>query len=162
MDLPQPDPSGDVLADALLGEGAADLEVLEQDDGSAIISIPEDEEAYESQEFAENLADFLDENYLTELGTDTAELVDSDKRSRAQRDKLYAEGIQRTGLSDDAPGGAGFEGASRAVHPMLSKGCIDFGSRAIKELFPATGPCKTQIIGEVTDVKLDKADRKKS
>ena len=44
---------------------------------------------------------------------------------------------------------------------MLAKGCVDFASRAIKELFPSTGPCKTQIIGEADDAKVDKAERKK-
>lgn len=163
MDDPtQPDMDMDAptLASAMGNSDA--FEVDEQEDGSAIVSLPEDDEAYESTDFSENLADYLDEDYLTSLGSDTAELVESDRRSREQRDKQYAEGIKRTGLGNEAPGGADFEGASRAVHPMLAKGCVDFASRAIKELFPPTGPCKTQIIGEVTDAKLDKADRKKS
>ena len=149
------------LAPAMGVADSDQFEVDEQEDGSAIVSLPEDETAYESTDFSENLAEYLDEDYLTSLGSDTAELVESDRRSREQRDKQYAEGIKRTGLGNEAPGGADFEGASRAVHPMLAKGCVDFASRAIKELFPATGPCKTQIIGEVTDAKLDKADRKK-
>ena len=43
----------------------------------------------------------------------------------------------RTGMGEDAPGGASFAGASRVVHPMLIEACVDFSSRAIKELFPA-------------------------
>jgi hypothetical protein len=45
---------------------------------------------------------------------------------------------------------------------MLAKGCVDFASRAIKELFPSSGPCKTQIVGESDDAKIDKAERKKT
>lgn len=156
------DTDGDELADAMTGEGAADFDVLEQDDGSALVSLPEDDEAYESTEFGENLADWLDESDLTAMGVDIAELVESDRKARESRDKQYAEGIRRTGLGDDAPGGAEFEGASKAVHPMLAKGCVDFASKAIKELFPAQGPCRTQIVGEATDAKIDKAERKKS
>jgi hypothetical protein len=143
-------------------EDSAEFGVEEQDDGSALVSLPEDDEAYESADFSENLADYLPEGFLASLGAEQAELIDSDRESRAARDKQYAEGIRRTGLGADAPGGAGFDGSSKAVHPMLAKGCVDFASRAIKELFPATGPCKTQIIGEANDVKVDKAERKKN
>lgn len=137
--------------------------IEEQEDGSVLVDFgEEDDEAFESAEFGSNLAEILDEHDLQRLGADIAELVESDRTSRAARDKQYAEGIRRTGLGNDAPGGATFDGASRAVHPMLAKGCIDFASRAIKELFPASGPCKTQIIGESNDVKIDKAERKKS
>lgn len=139
------------------------LDVQEQDDGSAVVNLggDEDEPAQDSPEFTVNLAEILSDEYLDGLGRDTAELVASDKRSRKARDEQYAEGIKRTGLAEEAPGGADFDGASRAVHPMLAKGCVDFMSKAIKELFPAPGPCKTQIIGEVNDAKLDKAERKK-
>lgn len=138
------------------------FEVVEQPDGSAVVSLPEDAAAYTSEDFGENLAETLDESFLASLGTEIAELIDSDRRSREPRDKQQAEGIKRTGLGKDSPGGATFEGASKAVHPMLSKGCVEFASRAIKELFPSTGPCKTQIIGEADDVKVDKAERKKA
>ena len=138
------------------------FEVEEQADGSAIVNSPEDDETYESPEFGANLAEVLDSTFLASLGVDQAELIESDRRSREPRDKQQAEGIKRTGLGKDAPGGATFEGSSKAVHPMLAKGCVDFASRAIKELFPSTGPCKTQIIGESDDAKLDKAERKKT
>lgn len=149
------------LPDGMPQEDDGSMDVQEQDDGSAIVNMSEDDEAYEDPEFSENLAELLDQSFLTDLGTDQAELIDSDRESRKERDRQYSEGIRRTGLGADAPGGAEFDGSSKAVHPMLAKGCVDFASRAIKELFPSTGPCKTQIIGEVNDVKLDKAERKK-
>jgi hypothetical protein len=139
------------------------LEVEELDDGSAVVKLPEDiDDSINSESFDENLAEMLSESFLSSLGSEQDELVKSDKEARKERDKQYAEGIRRTGMGNDAPGGADFEGASRAVHPMLAKGCVDFASRAIKELMPAQGPCKTQIIGESTEHKLDKADRKKT
>jgi hypothetical protein len=154
----------DDLTNAVADDGAVDDEysVLEQDDGSAIVSEgAEDDEAYESPDFDDNLAESLPDSVLAEIGQLQVELVESDRKSGEDRDKQYSEGIKRTGLGKDAPGGATFDGASNAVHPMLAKGCVDFASRAIKELFPASGPCKTQIIGEANDVKIDKADRKK-
>jgi hypothetical protein len=43
---------------------------------------------------------------------------------------------------------------------MLTEVCVDFSSRAIKELFPADGPVKMNIVGEVTKDRVDKAARK--
>lgn len=160
--VPTPIEASEADVEALLTpleESPLDIEELE--DGSAIIHEPHDEEA-EQTEFDANLAETLEETVLAELGHELVELVEADKEARKQRDEQYAEGIRRTGLGNDAPGGADFDGASRAVHPMLAKACVDFASRAIKELYPANGPVKTQIIGKSTEDKLDKAERKKT
>ena len=134
------------------------------EDGSADVDFGEEgEEPAESEEFTENLADnFLDEQTLSDLGSMYMDYIEIDIETRKKRDKQYAEGIKRTGLGGEAPGGADFDGSSKVVHPMLAQGCIDFASRAIKELMPATGPCKTQIIGEQNDEKVDRAERKKT
>lgn len=137
-------------------------EVEELEDGSAVIKMPEGDPGIESDAFDENLAEMLPESFLSSLGIEQDDLVKADREARKERDGQYAEGIKRTGMGKEAPGGADFEGASKAVHPMMAKGCVDFASRAIKELMPANGPCKTQIIGEATEHKIDKAERKKT
>lgn len=149
---------------AAAGE-ALEPTVEELDDGSAVY-YDEDElkkaaRAGKRGEFSENLVETLEERELQEIGMDLMDCIESDQRVRENRDKQYAEGLKRTGLDGSAPGGAEFDGASRAVHPMLAKGCVDFASRAMKELYPASGPCRTQIIGESNDLKVDKADRKR-
>lgn len=120
--------------------GGSDPDVVELDDGSAILY--DDVGAAEQQAFDGNLVDIIDKKFLDTLASDYIELITEDKDSRDKRDKQYEEGLRRTGLSDDAPGGAKFEGASKVVHPVLIESCIDFASRAIKELFPAEGPIK--------------------
>jgi hypothetical protein len=45
---------------------------------------------------------------------------------------------------------------------MMTEACIDFASRAIKELLPPQGPAKDLIEGEVTIKKIQKAKRKTS
>lgn len=132
----------------------------EREDGS-VDFFEEEDTGPEFGDFNENLAEILDPLYLTAWGTELKEQIDKDVEDRKERDKQYADGLKRTGLGKEAPGGAEFEGASRVVHPMLAKGAVDFASRAIKELFPASGPCKTQIIGEQNEEKLEKAERKK-
>ena len=89
-------------------------------------------------DFYANLADGDDINPL-DLGSMALrylELIEKDKEARKQRDKQYEEGIKRTGMGNDAPGGANFQGASKVVHPVMAEACVDFAARAIKELFP--------------------------
>jgi hypothetical protein len=82
-------------------------------------------------------------------------LIEKDKQAREQRDKQYEEGIRRTGLGHDAPGGASFNGASKVVHPVMAEACVDFAARAIKELFPPDGPTRTKILGKVDKDKVE-------
>lgn len=160
--LPTDDEDVAALDQSMLDEDEADGQdesMVYNEDGSVDISTlagkPKD------GEFDENLAEVLPDSMLSHLGTEYVDLIEQDIKAREARDQQYAEGIKRTGLGNEAPGGADFDGASKAVHPMLAKGCVDFASRAIKELFPATGPCKTQIIGDQTEAKVDRAERKK-
>lgn len=134
-------------------------DVTELEDGSALVDLEGDEPA-KSKSFDENLAETLDSAVLSRLATDMIDAIERDKEARKRRDEQYAEGIRRTGLGNEAPGGATFEGASKAVHPVLIEGCVDFAARSIKELFPASGPVKTRILGKQTKAKLQRAERK--
>lgn len=134
--------------------------IIENDDGSVTI-IEKIEEAAEKA-FDVNLAEDMTTSKLGILATEYLEYIERDKDARKKRDEQYEEGIRRTGLGEDAPGGASFSGASRVVHPALAEGCIDFAARAIKELCPPNGPVKTKIIGKTDGKKLKKANRKRN
>lgn len=137
-------------------------DVEEQDDGSAIVRMDEDLlSPEESPDFYENLADRLDSYDLSKIAIKYIELVEKDKSAREGRDKQYEDGLRRTGLGQDAPGGASFMGASKVVHPIMAEGCVDFAARAIKELFPADGPVRSKILGEATEDKIKLAERKR-
>jgi hypothetical protein len=149
-------------------DGSADVPIPEDDDsltelpdGSVEVKLEEEEDEPADEDFYENLAERLDDSVLSRLSSDLLESVERDREARKKRDEQYAEGIKRTGLGNEAPGGAQFDGASRAVHPVLVEACIDFAARAIKELLPAEGPVKTKIIGEQSEPKLQKAERKR-
>ena len=140
-----------------------DDDVIDTEDGGAIVRLDdEEEEDQRSEDFLKNLAEELPETALEELGRQYLEYISKDKEARRERDKQYDEGIRRTGLGDDAPGGAQFQGASRVVHPLLTEACVDFAARAMKELFPADGPVKDFIPGNPTEEKVAKAKRKKA
>ena len=136
-------------------------EVEEQPDGSAIVRMDEFKGPTEDRDFYSNLADELDPWKLDKLAMHYLDLIEKDKEARKERDKQYEEGLKRTGLGHDAPGGAQFQGASKVVHPVMAEACIDFESRAIKELFPPDGPVRTNILGDVTEEETKRAERKR-
>lgn len=148
---------GDDLASSL---GSTAPDVQDTDDGGAIVAMAQSRAVDSEEDFYRNIADDLDQNELDALGTELLKKIEYDKESRSKRDKQYEEGLRRTGLGDDAPGGAGFQGASKVVHPMLTEACVDFSSRAIRELFPADGPARDYIPGTTTKPRVQKAERK--
>lgn len=135
-----------------------DSTVRDTDDGGAMVTLDDSPTPAES-EFYANLAETMPSWELANLGSELCDILEKDKEARKKRDEQYEEGLRRTGLGDDAPGGASFTGASKVVHPMLTQGCVDFSARVMKELFPPDGPAKDKIIGEVTLDKQEKAGR---
>jgi len=138
-----------------------DGEVEELADGSAIVHMPDLKGPAEDEDFYSNLAETLNLYDLEKTTMRYVDLLTKDQQARSERDKKYEEGLKRTGMGDDAPGGAMFYGASKVVHPVMAEACVDFASRAIKELFPPDGPVCTKILGETTDEKVERAERKR-
>ena len=137
-------------------------DIEETPDGGAIVTMPDDFKGpREETDFYENLSESINLIDLSSYTTRYLDLVEKDKEARKKRDKQYEDGIRRTGLGDDAPGGAQFQGASRVVHPVMAEACVDFAASAMKELFPPDGPVRTHILGDVTDEKTDRAERKR-
>lgn len=136
-------------------------EVEDTEDGGAIVRLDDEESSPAAEsEFYANLAESMPESEMDTIAQDLLGQIAKDKEARSKRDEQYEEGLRRTGLGDDAPGGASFQGASKVVHPMLTEVCVDFSARAIKELFPPEGPAKDHIFGTPTAEKVAKADRK--
>ena len=130
--------------------------------GELIVYLGEAEETpdVENGDFYANLAEVLPEWVMSRIASELLLKIEQDKESRKKRIDQYEEGIRRTGLGKDAPGGAQFEGASRAVHPGMTEACIDYQSRIMKELWPVSGPAKAKINGVVTKEKTERAKRK--
>jgi len=151
----------DEFADQLgLEPSEADEEVIELDDGSVVINYTPTEGPQEQPEFYENLAEVFDEDTLYSLADEYIELVEVDHEARKERDKQYEEGLRRTGLGKDAPGGATFDGASKVVHPVMAESCVDFAASAARELIPPEGIVKSEIKGEPDKAREDTANRK--
>ena len=135
-------------------------EVIELDDGSVVINYVPKEGPSKNPEFYSNLAEELDEGTLMALANEYLDFIDADKEARRERDKQYEDGLRRTGLGKDAPGGATFDGASKVVHPVMAEACVDFAASASKELLPPDGIVKSEIKGDADRVRMEVADRK--
>lgn len=135
-------------------------EVEDTEDGGAILNMEDEEDERETLEHFANIVEEVDKEMLDEAVDDLTEKISRDKEAREKRDKQYEEGLRRTGLGDDAPGGAQFSGANKVVHPMLVEACVDFSARFMKEIFPPNGPVKSKIYGEHDKKKVEKASRK--
>ncbi len=138
-----------------------DAEIEEMEDGSARVVMGEFDGPEEDADFYANLAETVNLFDLEKITLRYLDLIDKDREARKERDKQYEEGLKRTGLGHDAPGGAMFQGASKVVHPVMAEACVDFASRAMKEMFPPDGPTRTKILGEVTEDKTEVAERKR-
>ena len=149
--------------DALgLDPDEVEQEVIELEDGSVVINYKEKESPQQNPEFYANLAEVFDEGELQMLAVEYLDYIDVDTEARELRDKQYEEGLRRTGLGKDAPGGATFDGASKVVHPVMAEACVDFAASSAKELLPPDGIVKSNIKGEADRIKEETADRKVS
>jgi hypothetical protein len=122
------------------------LEVTISEDG---ITIGEEEvEEQEEIPFDANLVEYLDDRILGSISKKLIHDVDSDKESRKDWMKTYTDGLKYLGMRFDEHRSQPFEGSSGVIHPILAESVTQFQAQAYKELLPASGPVKTQIIGQ--------------
>lgn len=129
---------------------------VELDDVDEESIFKNDEES--EDEFNENLVEKLEEGVLATLISDLVADFDNDLASRADWEKTYADGLKFLGLKYEKRTEP-WENACGAFSPILTEAVVRFQSEAIMELFPASGPVKTRIIGKRTKEKEDAAKR---
>jgi hypothetical protein len=157
----QQDAEMDYYEEALnLEPGDVEQEIIEQEDGSVVVNFTPKASPKEAPEFYANLAEEMDEDILEGLAAEYLDFIDVDQESRKQRDKQYEEGLRRTGLGKDAPGGATFDGASKVVHPVMAEACVDFAASSSKELLPPDGIVRSNVKGNADRLKEETAARK--
>ena len=125
------------------------------DDGGAIINPIE---IAPENEFDSNLAELIDEEILNDISSDLIGDYKEDKSSREEWHDAYAKGLKLLGFNYEDRSQP-FQGASGVTHPLLSETVTQFQAQAYKELLPANGPVRTQIIGKSTPQKEQQAQR---
>ncbi len=131
---------------------------LEEEDGSVIIN-PE-EEQQEGVPFGANLSEFLEDEDLDELSNELQSGYTSDKSSREEWEQGYTKGLDLLGFKYEERTRP-FDGASGVYHPLLSESVVQFQAQSYKELLPAGGPVRTQIIGTSTPEVESQSERVK-
>ena len=127
------------------------------EDGGAIVG--EQERIIEDSHDA-NLAELIDETELNNIASELQGFYEDDLSSRDEWEQAYKKGLDLLGLKYDERSQP-FQGASGVTHPLLTESVTQFQAQAYKELLPAGGPVRTQVIGEVTKEKEDQAQRVK-
>ena len=133
-----------------------DVQMME--DGSAVINPGPMTPA--QGEFGVNLAEIVPEGELSTLANDLFGNYEEDRSSRGDWEKAYVDGLDLLGFkyTDRTQP---FAGASSVTHPLLAETVTQFQAQAYKELLPADGPVRTQIVGEITPEVQEQANRVK-
>jgi hypothetical protein len=128
---------------------AGGAEVLQGADGSAIVQAMEmmgAEVVTEEYDHNANLAEVLDDSILSEISSELRENYEGDQDSRSEWEEGYTKGLDLLGIKYDERTQP-FQGASGVTHPLISESVTQFQAQAYKELLPAGGPVRTNIIG---------------
>ena len=129
------------------------------DDGSvAIVLDSEMQEELVGPDHSSNLAEYLQEGELEAIASDLIEAFNSDRTSRKDWASSYVKGLDLLGLKieeRDQP----WPGACGVFHPVLTESVVRFQAQAITEIFPASGPVRTQVVGKYSDEKSNQAQR---
>jgi hypothetical protein len=133
-----------------------DIEVVIDDEGGAIVEIGEQEA--KEVDFYANLAEVVDPDAMTRIALDVSAMFEADKGSRSDWEQMYAKGLDLLGLRMEERTKP-FRGAAGVTHPMLQEAIIQFQAQAFKELLPAGGPVRTQVLGKETVDKFQQASR---
>ena len=138
--------------------------VTPDDEGGALVEaladIIAEEEASSALEHNANLAEFLEDSYLSEISTDLRASFEEDLSSRSEWEETYTKGLDQLGVKYEERTQP-FSGASGVTHPLISESVAQFQAQAYKELLPSGGPVQAQIIGLQDQQREEQAARVK-
>ena len=136
-------------------------EVIMDEEGGAEISFDPLADQQATQNHFENIAELLEDDVLGRIGSDLNENYMQYKTSRKDWEDTYIKGLDLLGFKYVNPTQP-FQGASGATHPVLAEAVTQFQAQAYKELLPAMGPVRTQILGRPSRQKEEQSNRVKN
>jgi hypothetical protein len=129
-----------------IGMGGVEIELTPETDTSG------------ADDFDANLAEFLDENELQSLASDLMGDVEGDIASRKDWVDTFVKGLEVLGMKYEERTEP-WNGACGVYSTILTEAAVRFQSDTIIETFPAAGPVKTEIVGAITKLKEEAAER---
>ena len=160
-EMPQGLPTEGLGVEIEMDMGPAETQITMLEDGGVEVTIsPEDasDEDLEMAPFDANLAEYLDEGLLLELSTELIGSVEADLNSRKDWADTFVKGLDVLGFKYEERTDP-WIGSCGVYSTVLAEAVIRFQAEAMSETFPAAGPVRTKIIGEVTREKEDSALR---
>ena len=147
-------PAGDVEVET--EEALPDINIeFDAETGEVVVDMNKEED---DVPFDSNLAEVLDPSVLQGMSSELMALFEADKSSRKQWEDQYGKGLKLLGFNFEERTKP-FKGACPVQHPLLTESIVQFQSQALKEMMPADGPVRTQVLGKETREKLMQADR---
>ena len=143
-------------------EGGA--EVIPDGEGGAIVQAIAEATGMDINDMIEhdsNLAEYLDEEVLTDISMDLRASFEDDLQSRDAWEETYTKGLDLLGVGS-TDRSVPFEGASGVTHPLIAESVTQFQAQAYKELLPSGGPVKTKVIGVANPETEGQATRVKN
>jgi len=138
-----------------------DTNIEMMEDGGAEIDFDPQAEAMQGAEKHDaNLVDFLEDSTVAEISSELLAEFDECDSSREEWERTYKQGLELLGFKYEDRNEP-FQGASGATHPVLAEAVTQFQALAYKELLPAGGPVRTQVMGLETSEKVAQAARVK-
>jgi hypothetical protein len=140
---------------------AGQTEITPTEDGGVEINFePGAFNQAQSENHFDNLAELLPDDILGPLGSELNQNYMDYKESRKEWERTYITGLDLLGFKyEDRT--EPFSGAAGATHPVLAEAVTQFQAQAYKELLPADGPVRTQIIGAPSPEKEMQSTRVK-
>jgi len=135
--------------------------MIELEDGGVEINFGEENEDIDSAPFDANLADYLEDSQLQEISSELCDAVEGDMAARRDWADSYVAGLDVLGMKYEERTEP-WENACGVYSNILAEAAIRFQAEAMSETFPAAGPVRTKILGEITQDKEDAALRVKT
>ena len=143
-------PSEEELQDVAVQEPVEEkgpIEVIPEEDGGVTLDYePGSINVPGTESHFDNLAELLPDDVLEPIGNEMTQNYMDYKASRKEWEQSYVSGLDLLGFKYENRTEP-FQGASGATHPVLAEAVTQFQAQAYKELLPADGPVRTQVIG---------------
>jgi hypothetical protein len=161
IDIPSEEEISEEVAVQEPQDDKGPIEVIPEEDGGATIDFePGSINIPGTESHFDNLADILPDDVIDPIGGDMVSNYMDYKASRKDWEQSYKSGLDLLGFKYENRTEP-FQGASGATHPVLAEAVTQFQAQAYKELLPADGPVRTQVIGVKTPVTEQQATRVK-
>ncbi|MEL0325376.1 MAG: hypothetical protein VXA09_00035 [Burkholderiaceae bacterium] len=105
-----------------------------------------------------NLAEYIEDAELQAMASELVDDFVADRQSRKEWARAYVKGLDLLGMKIEERTQP-WAGAAGVFHPVLTEAVVRFQAQAMGEMFPASGPVRTKVVGKREVEKMEQAQR---